>query len=335
MTTLCYEKRQGAHLKDFLADTKLKIDSTLSSEKEVLITDTKIVPSVDDFALTYGDGEDQVLGCKRLKSCILFVDLRESTSISASHRPETLAKLYSAFIKAMAKAAGYFDGKVRGIHGDRVMVVFDEEKCFTNAMNTAVLMNTIATRLIDTKFRNDIKCGIGIDYGEMLVTKVGVVKHLGENSSHKSLTWLGRPANVASKLTDKANKTITSTKMIIHQGNFPLLDGLNWSKVEVDTFLDSLKTSLGTIKHTDPNFCSFFKGIDTTSNTTPPILFTDAVYQGFKKENPDAVSIKNGWWSLQSVSLSQYADLKIYGGDVYKLSVNEVTKSQTAILGLR
>jgi hypothetical protein len=51
-----------------------------------------------------------------------------------------------------------------------------------------------------------VSFGIGIDYRRMLATKTGIRHHSSAQQCYRSLVWLGRPANVASKLTDNANK---------------------------------------------------------------------------------------------------------------------------------
>jgi hypothetical protein len=63
----------------------------------------------------------------------------------------------------------------------------------------------------------NISCGIGIDYGRMLVTKTGVRRHGNEQQNYRSLVWLGRPANIASKLTDLANKTTHYSRIVISE----------------------------------------------------------------------------------------------------------------------
>jgi hypothetical protein len=40
----------------------------------------------------------------------------------------------------------------------------------------------------------------------MLATKTGIRRHGEQQGNYRNLVWLGRPANVASKLTDLANK---------------------------------------------------------------------------------------------------------------------------------
>ena len=200
-------------LKDFLQDINDDVKAINNSDFTVEVIETKYVPNPDDKDLTYENFDTKTKKCKSIETCVLYIDIRKSTELSNIHRNSTLVKLYSSFIRSMVKAGERYGGKVRNIVGDRVMVVFDSDDCFTNAVNTAVLMNTIATRIIDKHFKNnEVKCGIGIDYGKMLVTKVGTIKQGKENSQYKSLVWLGNAANIASKLTDVANKPINDNK---------------------------------------------------------------------------------------------------------------------------
>jgi adenylate cyclase len=170
------------------------------------------------------------------------------------HKPRTLAKLYSSFIRSMARGSEYYGGKVRNIIGDRLMVVFDKENCYLNSIKTAILLNSIAQYTINKKFvHNDFKCGIGIDYGKMLVTKAGIIKYGHENENYKSLVWLGRPANIASKLTDLANKAHCESIIEIATGN--------WSrhKESIMEFLKNLEKDhvSGKIKYKHPDYQSF------------------------------------------------------------------------------
>ncbi len=133
------------------------------------------------------------------------------------HRRATVAKLYSAFVRGMTRCAGVYGAEIRGIIGDRVMMLFDATNCFTNAIDTAVLINSVCQYVINEHFdHNEVKFGIGIDHGRMLGAKTGIRRHGSAQQSYRSLVWLGRPANAASKLTDQANKetdTNSVTKM--------------------------------------------------------------------------------------------------------------------------
>lgn len=193
-------------LKDYYAESKQRVSDRFNEDFELI--DVTTVPSVNDKSLTF-DNVGYVL-----ESTVLYIDIRRSTSLSDRHQKNTTGKLYSSFVEEMIRAARHHGGHVRGIVGDRIMVVYDREKngkdCFTNAVNTAYLMNSIMTYVIKPYFRkrynSAIECGIGIDYGSMLVTKVGTISHTEDHGNYKDLVWLGRPANQASKLTDQANK---------------------------------------------------------------------------------------------------------------------------------
>ncbi|GAS84922.1 adenylate/guanylate cyclase domain-containing protein [Paenibacillus amylolyticus] len=301
-----------------------EIELILSSDYEIVVTNTMFVPTVDDLLITYPNLETMQQKVKLIETCVLYIDIRRSTELNLTHRKEIVTKLYSAFIRSMVKAAEQYGGKVRGIVGDRVMVVFDFYQCCTNALNTAILMHSISEYLLNKHFnKNDIKCGIGIDYGKMIVSKNGIIKRGSENISNKSLVWLGRPANIASKLTDAANKTTTISKtetIIEERHEYKYSKETAWYKRNITNFLDDLdKTFTTVINHKNPNFTSFihYPGISTYSFTTPPILFTEDVYEGLKMESPEDKALVNGWWKIQSQELLSEFKEKIYGGDVH------------------
>lgn len=50
---------------------------------------------------------------------------------------------------------------------------------------------------------------------------------------------------------------------------------------------------------------------------------TKAVYDGYKSANPNADSIKNGWFSKKSINVRDYSG-DIYGGDVIKTAVEYI-----------
>ena len=162
------------------------------------------VPGLDDSNLTYGNGQEKK-GIE-INTCVLFVDIRNSVQLTKDKQDRTMGRLYSVFAHCVLLAAQEEGGFVRNIIGDRVMIVFPPDKCYTKAVHCAITINHIA-KLIDKKIDNlEFKCGIGVDYGRMRVMKVGIVKKGAENDDNKGLVWIGYPANYASRLTDCANK---------------------------------------------------------------------------------------------------------------------------------
>jgi adenylate cyclase len=309
-----------------LQEINEEVNLTISSNFQIEVIETENVPSFDDSNITYYNPTTKTKKCKRLESCVLYVDMRDSTKISASKRPETLAKIYSTFVSSMIQTARYFNGHVRNIIGDRVMVVYDRKNCFLNAVNTAVLMNSITQYILNKKIKDiDFRCGIGIDYGKMLVTKAGTVRHGAETEFYRSLVWLGKPANIASKLTDLANKTFVKNIDVINQLNYyPLTQKSSWVSKSYEEFINDLSPTYSrNIVHKDEYFSTFLKSSNFCSQTPSSILITQAVYEGLKREHPLEESIINNWWSIQSVNVPNYNG-SIYGADIIYKAVEKL-----------
>ena len=235
-------------LEDFLDDINHEAKTLLSSDFQIEVVETAFVPSFDDSYITFDNLDQNTKRCKRLESCILHVDIRNSARISVEKQAQTLARLYSAFVSGMIQAARFFGGHVRNIVGDRVMVVFDTENCFSNAVNTAILMSSVS-QFVMNKHAKDLnfRCGIGIAYGRMLITKAGMIRRGAETEFYRSLVWLGKPANIASRLTDIANKPQWHTFEGVQEGlRNPFTNELYW--VEKATTIFSITWSLPTHK---------------------------------------------------------------------------------------
>jgi adenylate cyclase len=310
-------------IKELRDELKEEVQSINSTKFIHEITTTKLVPVVDDPAITYPNLVTRIQKSKLLTSAVLFVDMRGSTGMSMKHDADALAGVYASFVRAMSKCAHYYNGHVRNIIGDRVMVVFDRENCFRNAVNAAILMNSIVKYVLNKEISLvTIKAGIGIDFGPMLVTKTGVIKQGNENDANKALVWLGKPANVASKLTDSANKANGEPELKIIQHHYYSYDGHYADYTfPIDWFLNDLKMEAGRLMHQDTTITGFNKAY-TAQATNPPILFTKYFYDLYVKEHPNQKDIGKGWWKEVSVSIPGYPN-KIMGGDVIFKEIND------------
>lgn len=296
---------------------------------------TDIVPSRHDNSLTFESGKDKI--GKILNSCVLYVDIRNSVELNRKHHTQTMGRIYSIFSKSMLKIAKYHSGSVRNIIGDRVMIVFPADNCFTNAVDCAISIYHASEYLINKTFSDvDFKCGIGIDYGELKVVKVGIRRQGTENFDNRNLVWVGYPANLASRLTDIANKEIDNTKVKVtyYPYNFgSFLGGLGilglTSSSSKKVYLDNTTTKL----HDLDDFAKCLSFNDTlgvcysggkfvkfekieNKIKYPPILMTEEVFKGFKAANPNRSSIKKNYW--KEVSNEGIKDLtsKVYGGTI-------------------
>lgn len=310
------------NIPDFKADVADEIAIILSSAFSISLTETATVPHSGDGAITFPNLDAKTQGVKVVKTTVLYVDMRRSTQLSLKHHPHTVAKLYSAFVRAMTRCADQFGGEVRGIIGDRVMILFDQKDCYKNAVYTAILINSVCQYGINRHFTHDeVSFGIGIDYGRMLATKTGVRRHGSAQQSYLSLVWLGRPANVASKLTDAANKLAEKYEMtwVNAAFNSSLLGDLTYQKIAPHDFVRQFwpRNAAGTMPHNNPAFHSFSVSNETVvlKEATPPVLMSKRVFDGFKAAHPSAPEIVNGWIKLVPQTFPDVPD-QVYGCDV-------------------
>ncbi|UKS29989.1 adenylate/guanylate cyclase domain-containing protein [Paenibacillus sp. HWE-109] len=303
--------------KDLKQSLDLEVEDILNSDFDILIKSVDVVPDRNDADITFPNTDSMVQRVKMIETCVLYIDIRKSTEMNLYHKPKTLAKLYSSFVRSMARGSEFYGGKVRNIIGDRLMVVFNKENCYLNSIKTAILLNSIAQYTIDKKFvHNEFKCGIGIDYGKMLVTKAGIIKYGHENENYKSLVWLGRPANIASKLTDLANKT--HSEKIIEVATTGNANGnWSWHKESILEFVKNLEKDVFTkrMNHKHPDFQSFI--ISEDEQYTPTILITESVYNGLIKDHPsNSMVINKQWNEVKFLKVAGYSG-KIYGADLH------------------
>lgn len=155
---------------------------------------TQIIPNIED--VSYSES-------KILETSVLHIDMRGSTDIVRAFSAIDALKIYKIFHGTIVTVARYKKARVRTFAGDRVGVVFDVTKrVSSNAVETALLMQAVLECVVNPyllqKFRYEIKYGIGISVGEMLVGRIGQY-----GTSNNDLVWLGEAMNVASKLADE------------------------------------------------------------------------------------------------------------------------------------
>lgn len=181
-------------------------DDITKKVKEIMDTNFTIeevtyVPDIADSKLTFGNK-----GLK-FKATVLNIDMRGSTSILNRHNRSTVAKIHMAYFHTIVKIAGKLGGHVRSFNGDSMLVFFPGTSNYTisNAVKTAMHMKymlTDSTSGINTQLAkySAIDFGIGLHYGEILCTKIGI----GGESNNKGLFWAGNAVNKAVKLSDHA-----------------------------------------------------------------------------------------------------------------------------------
>jgi class 3 adenylate cyclase len=164
---------------------------------EFKVTEITLVPTIDDSRLTFG--------CTGLEfeATVLYIDMRGSTAMLNKHKKRVVAKIHMIYYHTIVKIAKATDGKIRSFNGDSLLVFYQgtTKESLSKAVIAAMQMHYAITNLINETLINytDINFGIGIDYGKILATKVGI----GNNDTTKDLIWIGNAVNKSSKISDK------------------------------------------------------------------------------------------------------------------------------------
>jgi adenylate cyclase len=304
------------------SDISEEVSTILDSSFSLSLTETNFVPHSDDAAITFPNLDSKSQSVKVIETAVLYVDMRRSTQLSLKHHSHTVTKLYSAFVRAMTRCAKAFGGEVRGIIGDRVMMLFDSPDCYANAVDTAVLINSVCQFILNKHFTHgEVSFGIGIDYGRMLATKTGLRRHGSAQQSYRSLVWLGRPANIASKLTDQANKPEEASNIVkvrvaySYPGRIGLSYEDDWPHSFVAKFTHD--PTRGLMFHSNPAFHSYTVVNERviSAAATPPILMSKRVLDGYRQARPTAEEIQGNWYKPINRMIADVPDL-VFGGDV-------------------
>ena len=133
--------------------------------------------------------------------------------------------------------------------------------------------------------------------------------------------WLGRPANVASKLTDNTNKPEETYDAVVlrvaysYPGQLGLTYQNEWPHEFAKRF--TYDASRSGMVNSNPAFHSFTVANErvVTAVATPPILMSKRVLDGFRLARPQAQEILGDWYKAIQRSIPDVPDT-VYGGDV-------------------
>lgn len=154
-------------------------------------------------------------------AAILFIDIRKSTYLTENSQAKSMVKIYRSFMRMAVDCVRKNGGVTRQFLGDRIMGVFidsvDEsgsvaEKAVEKAINAARSLQTVIDYSLNKYLKSKvngklIECGIGIDYGKVLVTQVGMygVEQDENKENEVDCVWVGNTTNHASKYSDLAS----------------------------------------------------------------------------------------------------------------------------------
>lgn len=156
-----------------------------------------------------------------IKAAILFIDIRKSTYLTENSQAKSMVKIYRFFMRMAVDCVRKNGGVTRQFLGDRIMGVFidskDDKKNIVDrasdkAINAARSLLTVIDYSLNKYLKSNvngkiIECGIGIDYGKVLVTQVGMygLENDDNRENEVDCVWVGNTTNYASKYSDIAS----------------------------------------------------------------------------------------------------------------------------------
>ncbi|WP_251976696.1 adenylate/guanylate cyclase domain-containing protein [Salinicola avicenniae] len=164
---------------------------------EVDIVDRDRLPSVDDIP-----GEDSARRIRIKDVICVFVDMKNSTKLSARQHAKSTSKTYTLFTGTATRIFRQLDASYIDIKGDGVFALFNYDQPHT-ALAAAVTFRTFVQEVFSAKVKSktDIDTGvhIGIDQSVLVVHKVGLRPHAQRDDMHNEV-WAGKAVNQAAKL---------------------------------------------------------------------------------------------------------------------------------------
>jgi len=155
-----------------------KIEKRAIFENSAAISD--VVPGYAAERIEFG-------ACEKDNFTVLFIDIRNSTSRAKQIGEVSTFLTMHAFMPAMIEVVKYYKGNVMDLMGDGIMVFFGgkhSELSHSIAAQNAGLcgkgMLKVKDEVVNKILAQDgilygLDCGVGVDYGDVIVTKIGVL----------------------------------------------------------------------------------------------------------------------------------------------------------------
>lgn len=151
-------------------------------------------------------GQELDLGGRRREITVLFLDIRDFTSISEVKSPEEVVRILNLLFKIVNKVIFDHGGTLDKYIGDAVMAVFNAPLDMKNHENKAVQVAIEIQRCIAAQgeefvrlYGVEIGVGIGINSGEAVVGNIGT-------EERTDYTAIGDVVNIAARLEAKSQK---------------------------------------------------------------------------------------------------------------------------------
>jgi adenylate cyclase len=183
-----YWDELSSEFKNLTRNLKSKLDQVVSG---------KVVPSIDNMPIG---------SARKLDAAVMFFDLRGSSNWSV----DVAVYVLNIVIPTMMRIVHDHDGYIEKNTGDGVMAIFafgDGKKTCKSALQCAMASFCTLREVINPHLLKiglpTIDARIGIDFGEIVVSRVGVPQG-SARQARSFLTAIGPAPNIACRLQEQA-----------------------------------------------------------------------------------------------------------------------------------
>jgi len=133
----------------------------------------------------------------------VFVDMINSTLLSANKHDNSTAGIYRLFTSTAIRIFNEFESPYIDVKGDGIFALFNSNQAH-RSLAAAVTFKTFVEEEFTPKIKEeidfDIGAHIGIDQKTVLVRKLGLKRYTGRTDRQNEV-WAGKPVNMAAKLS--------------------------------------------------------------------------------------------------------------------------------------
>lgn len=161
------------------------------------ITNSQEIPDSNRIPLSNNSGN-------KINLAMLFVDIRDSTTLTSSMMNEDIAPMYKAFFTGVSIIVKGNNGKICSYNGDGILCAFDGENKISNVVRCALNINWFMLKILkphmDSLIGNPdfFSWNIGADAGDVFIVKAGI-------KNDNDFIWVGDATNCAVKLSSGMN----------------------------------------------------------------------------------------------------------------------------------
>jgi adenylate cyclase len=151
-----------------------------------------------------------VLRTERRPISVLFVDIRGFTTFAQMNDPDTILEKLNLALDSFAVEVEKRGGIVNKFLGDGLMAIFGapvvDEHHARNAYETGIAMVIAAQRLVQDGSYPELRIGVGVHCGEVVVGDIG-------GRGHREYTAIGDVVNVAARI-EAMTKTLNVEMLV-------------------------------------------------------------------------------------------------------------------------